>query len=116
MNLIYIGYLYPDTLLQELIDLKSYIDFPAHSFQTALLKGLNKPFPQTRVISAAPVSAFPKIKKWYFRKEAFSHRGDNIANDETKIEDKLRSSVKMRITGIIKPKNENGSNIIKSNV
>ncbi len=41
---------------------------------------------------------------------------DNIANDETKIEDKLRSSVKMRITGIIKPKNENGSNIIKSNV
>lgn len=81
MNLIYIGYLYPDTLLQELIDLKSYIDFPAHSFQTALLKGLNKPFPQTRVISAAPVSAFPKIKKWYFRKEAFSHRGDNIAND-----------------------------------
>lgn len=81
MNLIYVGYLYPETLLRELIDLKSYIDFPAHSFQTALLKGLYKAFSQTKVISAAPVSAFPKIKKWYFRKQAFSHRGDNIAKD-----------------------------------
>ncbi len=81
MNLIYIGYLYPAPLLQELIDLKSYIDFPANSFQTALLKGLDRIFPQTRVISAAPVSAFPKIKKWYFGKQVFSHRGDDTARD-----------------------------------
>ena len=81
MNLIYIGYLYPAPLLQELTDLKSYIDFPAHSFQTALLKGIDKIFPQTKVISAPPVSAFPKIKKWYFRRQVFSHRGDNEAND-----------------------------------
>lgn len=81
MNLIYIGYLYPDTLLQELIHLKSYIDFPAHNFQTALLKGLDKEFPKTRVISAAPVSAFPKIKKWHFSKQPFSHRGDNTTED-----------------------------------
>lgn len=81
MNLIYIGYLYPDTLLQELVDLKSYIDFPAHNFQTALLKGLDKRFSQTKVISGAPVSAFPKIKKWHFRKQTFSHRGDGTTED-----------------------------------
>lgn len=81
MNLIYIGYLYPDRLLQELIGLKSYIDFPAHSFQTAMLKGLDRIFPQTKVISAAPVSAYPKIKKWNFKKQMFSHRGDDNNND-----------------------------------
>lgn len=41
---------------------------------------------------------------------------DNISNDEAKIENRLKSALKMKITGVIKPKNENGSNIIKSNV
>lgn len=41
---------------------------------------------------------------------------DNISNDESKIENKISTAVKMKITGVIKPKNENGSNIIKSNV
>jgi glycosyltransferase involved in cell wall biosynthesis len=81
MNLIYVGYLYPDALLQELTELKSYIDFPAHSFQTALLKGLDKFSSKIRVISAAPVSAYPKIKKWHFGKQVFSHRDDGTAGD-----------------------------------
>lgn len=41
---------------------------------------------------------------------------NNIANDELKLEDKLKSAIKLKITGIVKAKEENKGILIKSYV
>lgn len=77
MNFIYIGSLYPEKLMTELVKIKSHVDFPANNLQSALLCGLDKIYPNLKVISSSPVSAYPKIKKVLFKHHYFSHKGDD---------------------------------------
>lgn len=80
-NLVFIGSMYPKGMQEELIKLGSVVDFAGHTFQTALLSGLDLYYPGMRVISSALTSSFPKVKRLNFRKEPFSHTGSQDNKD-----------------------------------
>lgn len=82
MNVIFIGSMYPKGMQEELLDLGSVVDFAGHTFQTALLEGLDHYYPSMHIISSALTSSYPKIKKLNFEKSYFSHRGDITKKDE----------------------------------
>lgn len=75
MNIIYVGFLYPVRLKEELLQLGSAIDFPGDKFQHGLLQGLDAVQPGLTVVSSAFMSPYPKIKKIFFRPERYSHNG-----------------------------------------
>lgn len=81
MNVIYVGFFYPDKMQEELLKMHSVVDFPGFSFQSALLSGLDVYYPNLRVVSTAYMSYFPKIRKVRFPKFYFSHKGDNNKRD-----------------------------------
>lgn len=67
--------MYPEGMQEKLLRLGSVVDFAGHTFQTALLSGLDLYYPEMKVISSALTSSFPKVKQLNFKKEAFSHNG-----------------------------------------
>lgn len=73
MNLIYIGSLYPQGMPEDLLKLGSVVDFAGHTFQSALLNGLDKHCTHLTVISSALTSSYPNIKRLNFKQEMFSH-------------------------------------------
>ena len=80
-NVIFIGACYPEGMQEELIKMGSVVDFAGHTFQTALLSGLNGYYPDMKVISSALTSSYPKIKKINFPKMMFSHKGGKKMTD-----------------------------------
>lgn len=72
MNIIYVSFLYPEKLKEELINLGSLIDYPGDKFQHGLLRGLSAVEPNISVVSSAFMSAYPRVKKIYFKPEAYS--------------------------------------------
>jgi len=81
MNVIYVGFYYPDGMIEELLKLNSVVDFPGYTFQGALLSGLDEYYPDMKVISSAYMSAYPKNKKVCFKRQYFSHKGDGKKKD-----------------------------------
>lgn len=81
MNVIYIGSMYPQGMQDDLIKMGSVVDFAGHTFQTALLDGLDHYYPNMKVISSALTSSYPKVKKLNFPKRNFSHNGSSDSND-----------------------------------
>lgn len=81
MNVIYIGSFYPKGMQEELLNMGSAVDFAGHTFQTALLDGLDYYYPDMKVISSALTSSYPKIKKLNFKKHLFSHNGKKEKKD-----------------------------------
>lgn len=81
MNVIYVGFYYPDGMIEELLGLNSVVDFPGYTFQKAFLTGLDTVYPNIKVISSAYMSAYPKNKKCYFKRQCFSHNGDSSKRD-----------------------------------
>lgn len=75
MNVIFIGALYPPGMQDELLNMGSVVDFAGHTFQTALLNGLDCYYPDIKVISSALTSSYPKVKKLNFKNQSFSHNG-----------------------------------------
>ncbi len=63
MNIIFIGQLYLDGQLDNFSSLGSRIDISAHTFQHALLNGINTNDHSITVISAPSVSHYPKMRK-----------------------------------------------------
>ena len=82
MNVIYIGSMYPQGMQDDLLKLGSVVDFAGHTFQTALLNGLDKYYPEMKVISSALTSSYPKINKLNFGQIYFSHKNGKIKNDK----------------------------------
>lgn len=80
-KLIYIGTVYPQTLVDELVEMKSHVDFPANSLQHALLDGMDAYCNSIKAISSSPLTPYPKIKKCNFKKFAFSHKENGELND-----------------------------------
>lgn len=82
MNVLYIGSIYPEGLQEDLLKKGSVIGFAAHTFQSALISGLDECYPDMRVISSALTSLFPKIKELNCRQFDFSHKGDEVKRDK----------------------------------
>ena len=82
MNVIYIGSMYPKGVQDELLKMGSVVDFAGHTFQTALLSGLNKCYPEMKVISSALTSTYPRVKKLNFEQFNFDHKGGNNKRDK----------------------------------
>lgn len=81
MNIIYIGSMYPHGMQEELLKMGSVVDFAGHTFQTALLDGLDYYYPNMKVISSALTSSYPKVKKINFKKRLFSHNRKSETKD-----------------------------------
>lgn len=67
--------------MERLIEMKSHVDFPSNSLQSALLSGLDQIYDNLKVISSPPVSPYPKIKVKDFKPFRFSHKGGSQLND-----------------------------------
>lgn len=72
-KMIFIGSVYPESVLSTLPSLGSKIDFAAQTFQSALLEGLDKFYPDRTIITASPIDSYPKVKKVMFKRKLFSH-------------------------------------------
>ena len=81
MNVIFIGAMYPQGMQDQLLKMGSVVDFAGHTFQTALLDGLDHYYPDMKVISSALTSGYPKIKTLNFEKFQFSHNNKADKND-----------------------------------
>ena len=82
MNVIYIGSIYPAGLQEKLLKKGSVIGFAGHTFQAALISGLDECYPDMKVISSALTSPFPKIKELNCRQFNFSHKGEEVKSDK----------------------------------
>lgn len=76
-KMIFIGSVYPETVLQALPSIGSNIDFAAQTFQSALLEGLDVFYPNRTIIAASPIDSYPKVKKVLFKRKLFSHKNRN---------------------------------------
>ena len=85
--MIFIGSVYPESVLSTLPSLGSKIDFAAQTFQSALLEGLDKFYPDRTIITASPIDSYPRVKKLLFRRMLFSHknRDDNGSLDRKSV-------------------------------
>lgn len=81
MNVLYIGFYYPDGMIERLLKLNSVVDFPGYTFQNALLSGLDKLYPNFKIISSAYMSSFPRNKQVIWKRTHFSHKGDDSNKD-----------------------------------
>ncbi len=68
MNIIFIGQIYLDGQIENFSLLGSRIDISAHTFQQALLNGINTKDHSITVISAPSVSHYPKMRKLHIDK------------------------------------------------
>lgn len=73
--------MYPHGMQEELLKMGSVVDFAGHTFQTALLDGLDYYYPNMKVISSALTSSYPKVKKINFKKRLFSHNRKSETKD-----------------------------------
>jgi len=81
MNVIYVGIVPPQHIIDEIKQLGSYMDNASLTFQKALVTGLDHWFPDMRIVSGIRVDCFPKVKKIYFKPEEYSHKGDVTKRD-----------------------------------
>lgn len=75
MNIIFIGQIYFDGQIEYFSLLGSRIDISAHTFQHALLNGINTIDHSITVISAPSVSHYPKMRKLHIDKTQQMHNG-----------------------------------------
>lgn len=74
METIFIGGLYPNERLDEIKKNTKHIDFPANTFQWALLNGFKANSYPIKVITLPTLRDFPQYyKKTYFKSSSFSH-------------------------------------------
>lgn len=76
-RLIFIGSVYPESILRDLPSMGSKVDFAAQTFQTALLEGLDSFYPQRTIVTASPIDSYPRVKKMFFKRMMFSHKNQD---------------------------------------
>ena len=59
-NTIFVGSVYPQQMLEEIIERKEHIDFAANTFQRSLLEGISLFYNKVTVITSPVTSTFPK--------------------------------------------------------
>ena len=78
---IYIGSIYPLTLLNELVERKQFLDYPANVFQQSLLKGLDEHITDLRVISSPVIRSKRAAVNDICGPLKFSHKGTDKHQD-----------------------------------
>ena len=78
---IYLGSLYPDCLLEELVKRKQYVDFPGQTFQESLLNGLTEHIKNLRIITSPVIRSPRKDVKDLTGKQCFSYSGTGGKKD-----------------------------------
>ena len=61
--MIYIGSLYPQEILENIITEQSHADFAANTFQSGIVEGLQKYYEDVNIITSPVTSTFPKSKQ-----------------------------------------------------
>lgn len=80
MNL-FLGSIYPQSLLEELTKRKQFVDYPANVFQFSLLKGLGEHIQDLRVVTSPVIKSSYSEVKDLCKGYAFSHSGDEREKD-----------------------------------
>ena len=81
MNVIYVGTVPPNHIVEEIKGLGSYIDYATLTFQNALVAGLDYWYPNMRILSDIRVDEYPKVKKVIFKPEEYSHKDGGEKDD-----------------------------------
>lgn len=72
---IFLGSIYPESLLKELMARKQFVDYPANVFQLSLLKGLDEHLTDLRVVSSPVIKSSYSSVKDICGRCSFSHKG-----------------------------------------
>ena len=78
---IFLGSIYPEPLLKELMARKQFVDYPANVFQLSLLKGLDEHLLDLRVISSPVIKSSYSSVKDICGSCKFSHKGTDDKED-----------------------------------
>ena len=78
---VFLGSIYPKELLEQLVKRKQFVDFPAQTFQQALLKGLKDKIESLRVVTSPVIRSKYNIVKNICGKKAFSSSDTNVEED-----------------------------------
>lgn len=81
MNVIYVGTVPPQHIINIIKEKGSYMDFATLAFQNALVAGLDYWYPNIKIVSGIRVDCFPKVNKVYFLPENYSHKGAENKED-----------------------------------
>ena len=71
----FLGSIYPEPLLKELMARKQFVDYPANVFQLSLFKGLDEHLTDLRVISSPVIKSSYSSVKDICERCKFSHKG-----------------------------------------
>lgn len=66
---LFIGSVYPTSMLNELLESGEHIDFAANTFQSGLIEGLSGFYDHFIIVSSPVTSAYPKSKHLYFKRK-----------------------------------------------
>ena len=80
--MIYLGSVYPQVLLEELIRRKQFVDYPANVFQGSLLKGLDEHISNLKVITSPVIKSPYSQVKDLCNRGLFSHKMSGNQNDQ----------------------------------
>lgn len=68
---IFVGSIYPDKTLNDIICEGSHADFAAHNFQSGIIEGLHIYYDKMNIITSPVTSSYPKSKKLYYKSTEF---------------------------------------------
>lgn len=81
MNVLYLGSLYPISLLEQMINSGVTVDFAAHTFQKALLSGFDDYYNDIKTISSPPIPSLSRTKQIWYCRSLFSHNEKQKKDD-----------------------------------
>ena len=72
-NYIFIGSIYPESIMKELTFLNAHVDFAANTFQQALLAGFDALGQKIRIITSPVILPYPRTKRVVFSQFSFTN-------------------------------------------
>lgn len=78
---IYLGSIYPDYLMRELVKRKQHVDFPAQTFQQSLLKGILHYISDLRIVTSPVIRSSRRVVHDLCKRTIFSYRGTDVKED-----------------------------------
>ena len=70
--MLFIGSIYPNNILEDIIKEKTHADFAANTFQSGIIEGLQKCYKEVRIITSPVTSTYPKSQTLIYHKQKYS--------------------------------------------
>lgn len=67
--MLFVGSIYPDNILEDIINEKTHADFAANTFQSGIIEGLQKCYKEVRIITSPVTSPYPKSQTLIYHKQ-----------------------------------------------